>query len=125
LAYNVLLVDDSATVRAVMTKTLKLAQIDLGELFTAANGKEALVVLKEKWIDLVITDLNMPEMTGAELVDAITADPTLKSIPVVVVTTEGSVTRIEDLKQKGVRGYVRKPFTPEQIREMIIKVMGE
>lgn len=125
MAYNVLLVDDSATVRAVMTKTLKLAQIDLGELFTAANGKEALVVLKEKWIDLVITDLNMPEMTGAELVDAITADPTLKSIPVVVVTTEGSVTRIEDLKQKGVRGYVRKPFTPEQIREMIIKVMGE
>jgi len=108
-----------------MTKTLNLAQIDLGELFTAANGKEALVVLKEKWIDLVITDLNMPEMTGAELVDAITSDQNLKSIPVVVVTTEGSVTRIEDLKQKGVRGYVRKPFTPEQIREMIIKVMGE
>ena len=125
MAYNVLLVDDSATVRSVMTKTLKLAQIDLGELFTAGNGKEALVVLKDKWVDLVITDLNMPEMGGAELVDAINADDALKTIPVVVVTTEGSVTRIEDLKQKGVRGYVRKPFTPEQIREMIVKVMEE
>ena len=125
MAYNVLLVDDSATVRAVMAKTLKLAQIDMGDFFTAANGREALEVLRAKWIDLVITDLNMPEMTGAELVDEMTSDEQLKSIPVIVVTTEGSVTRIEDLKQKGVRGYVRKPFTPEQIREMIIKVMGE
>ena len=125
MAYNVLLVDDSATVRAVMAKTLSLAQIDLGELFTACNGKEALVVLKEKWIDLVITDLNMPEMGGAELVEAMNMDASLKSIPIVLVTTEGSITRIEELKQKGVRAYVRKPFTPEQIREMIIKVMGE
>jgi len=108
-----------------MAKTLSLAQIDLGELFTACNGKEALVVLKEKWIDLVITDLNMPEMGGAELVEAMNMDASLKSIPIVLVTTEGSITRIEELKQKGVRAYVRKPFTPEQIREMIIKVMGE
>jgi two-component system, chemotaxis family, chemotaxis protein CheY len=125
VAYNVLLVDDSATVRAVMTKTLKIAQIPLGELFTACNGKEALDVLKEKWVDLVITDLNMPEMTGFELVDAMFADDRYKSIPIIVVTTEGSATRIDDLKKKGARGYVRKPFTPEQIGEMITKVMGE
>jgi two-component system chemotaxis response regulator CheY len=125
MAYNVLLVDDSATVRAVMTKTLKIAQIPLGELSTACNGKEALDVLKEKWVDLVITDLNMPEMTGFELVDALFGDDRYKSIPILVVTTEGSATRIDDLKKKGVRGYVRKPFTPEQIGEMITKVMGE
>jgi len=125
VAYNILLVDDSATVRAVMTKTLKLAQVPIGELFTATNGIDALAVLKEKWVDLVITDLNMPEMTGFELVDAMCADEGFKSIPVIVVTTEGSHTRIEDLKRKGVRGYVRKPFTPEQIREMILKVMEE
>jgi two-component system chemotaxis response regulator CheY len=124
LAYNVLLVDDSVTVRAVMTKTLKIAQIPLGELFTAGNGKEALDVLKEKWVDLVITDLNMPEMTGFELVDAMFVHEQYKAIPVIVVTTEGSTTRIDDLKKKGVRGYVRKPFTPEQIGEMITQVMG-
>ncbi|MDR2733486.1 MAG: response regulator [Spirochaetota bacterium] len=124
MAYNVLLVDDSVTVRAVMTKTLKIAQIPLGELFTAGNGKEALDVLKEKWVDLVITDLNMPEMTGFELVDAMFVHEQYKAIPVIVVTTEGSTTRIDDLKKKGVRGYVRKPFTPEQIGEMITQVMG-
>ena len=89
----------------------------------AGNGREALEILKENWDDLVVTDLNMPEMTGFELIDAMKNDNLMKTIPVVVVTTEGSTTRIDDLKQKGVKGYVRKPFTPEQIREMISKVM--
>ena len=123
MAYNILLVDDSETVRAVLMKTLNLAQIQLGEIFMAGNGKEALEVLRENWVDLVITDLNMPIMTGFELVDAMQADKLLQTVPVVVVTTEGSATRIDDLKQKGVKGYVRKPFTPEQIKEMITKVM--
>jgi two-component system chemotaxis response regulator CheY len=125
VAYNILVVDDSGTVRAVLLKTLKLAQIALGEVFTAANGQEALEVLKDKWIDLVITDLNMPVMSGFELVDAMQGNETLKVIPIVVVSTEGSAARIDDLKQKGVRGYVRKPFTPEQIREMINKIMED
>ena len=123
MAYNILLVDDSETVRAVLMKTLNLAQIQLGEIFMAGNGKEALEVLSENWVDLVITDLNMPVMTGFELVDAMQADKLLQTVPVVVVTTEGSATRSDDLKQKGVKGYVRKPFTPEQIKEMITKVM--
>ncbi len=123
VAYNILLVDDSETVRAVLMKTLNLAQIPLGEVFMAGNGREALEILKENWVDLVVTDLNMPEMTGFELIDAMKNDNLMKTIPVVVVTTEGSTTRIDDLKQKGVKGYVRKPFTPEQIREMISKVM--
>ena len=123
MAYNILLVDDSETVRAVLMKTLNLAQIPLGEIFMAGNGIEALEILKENWVDLVVTDLNMPEMTGFELIDAMKKDNLMKTIPVVVVTTEGSSTRIDELKQKGVKGYVRKPFTPEQIREMISKVM--
>lgn len=123
MAYNILLVDDSETVRAVLMKTLKLAQIELGEVFMAGNGKEALKILKANWVDLVVTDLNMPEMTGFELINAMKNDELMKSVPVVVVTTEGSATRIDDLKQKGVKGYVRKPFTPEQIREMISKIM--
>ena len=64
VAYNILLVDDSETVRAVLMKTLNLAQIPLGEVFMAGNGREALEILKENWVDLVVTDLNMPEMTG-------------------------------------------------------------
>lgn len=123
MAYNILLVDDSETVRAVLMKTLNLAQIELGEVFMAGNGKEALKILKANWVDLVVTDLNMPEMTGFELINAMKNDELMKSVPVVVVTTEGSATRIDDLKQKGVKGYVRKPFTPEQIREMISKIM--
>jgi len=124
MSFNILMVDDSKTVRAVIAKTLRLAEVPVGELFEAANGKEALDILADHWIDLVIADVNMPVMNGLELIERMSEDGLLKTIPVVIVSTEGSAVRIKELESKGARAYIRKPFTPEQIRGVILEVMG-
>jgi two-component system chemotaxis response regulator CheY len=124
MAYNILVVDDSKTIRSVITKTLRLSKIDIQEIFEAANGREALECLRTDRVDIVLSDLNMPIMTGIELVDTMADDGLLKDIPVVVVSTDGSATRIQELKDKGIREYIRKPFTPESIGEVIDKVLG-
>ena len=123
MAFNILIVDDSATVRAMIVKTLKLTQLPLSEVHQATNGREALDVLEEKWIDLVLTDINMPEMDGIELVGRMAENGIMQNVPVVVVSTEGSQVRIAELKQQGIRGYLRKPFTPEDLKEMVENVL--
>jgi len=124
MAYNILVVDDSVIVRAVIKKTLDLAGIDIGEFFEAGNGKEGLSILRDNWIDLVLADINMPEMTGIEMVDRMAQNGLMKTVSVIMISTEGSQTRVEELKSKGVRAYIRKPFTPEIIREVIDQVLG-
>ncbi len=124
MAYNILIVDDSQTMRSVLVKTLKMTELNLGEIHVAINGKDALEKLREHWVDLVMTDLNMPVMSGMELVDAMSKDGMLSAIPVIVISTDGSAERLQDLKHKGIRDYVRKPFTPEAVTEAISKVLG-
>lgn len=124
MSLNILVVDDSTTVRAVIVKTLELAEIPVSELHQAADGKEALGVLADHWIDLVFADINMPVMTGIEMVEKMSEDGLLKTVPVVIISTEGSATRIEQLKAKGVSAYIRKPFTPELLRSVVDDVMG-
>ena len=125
MGYNILIVDDSATVRAMITKALRLSELPLGEITQAANGHEALKALGESWTDLVLTDINMPEMNGMELVRQMAADDLLRTVPVIVGSTEGSEERIGELKRQGIRGYLRKPFTPEDIKEQVVNVLGE
>jgi len=121
---NVLIVDDSSTVRSVLKKTLDLANIPVAELFEAENGREALQILHDQWIDLVFADINMPVMGGIEMVENMSDHGMMNSIPVVIVTTEGSQTRIEQLRQKGIKGYIRKPFTPESVKDEVNKIIG-
>ena len=123
MAYNVLVVDDSRVIRAVIKKTLGLAGIPINELYEAQNGKEALGILREKKVDLVFSDIHMPEITGVEMVEQMAADGALKDIPVIVVSSEGSQTRLGELLDKGARAYVRKPFTPELIRDVVRDTM--
>ena len=125
MAYNVLIVDDSSVVRSVIGKTITLARIPVGETFYAENGKEALAVLDDQWIDIVFADINMPVMSGVEMVDHMVENGMIETVPVVIVSTEGSATRIEQLKKKGVKGYVRKPFTPEKVREVFKEILGD
>ncbi len=124
MALNILVVDDSQTVRAVIIKTLTLAGIPANEIHQAANGKEALEILKDHWIDIIFSDINMPVMGGMEMIQQIQQDDMLKTIPVIVVSTEGSATRIEQLKAQGVRAYIRKPFTPELVRSVVEDILG-
>lgn len=124
MALNILLVDDSATVRAVIAKTLEITGVEISELYQAENGKEALDVLADNWVDLVFADINMPVMDGVEMIEKMYEDGLLKTIPVVIVSTEGSATRVEQLKSKGVSAYIRKPFTPEVLREVMEGIVG-
>ena len=124
MSLNILVVDDSVTVRAVIKKTLDVAGVAVGNLYEAGNGKEALEILAEQWVDLIFSDINMPIMGGVEMIEKLNADETLRSIPVIVVSTEGSATRMEQLKSKGVRAYIRKPFTPETVRKVVDDITG-
>lgn len=125
MAFNILIVDDSQTVRAVVAKTLAMANVAVNEVFHAANGQEALETLRAHWIDLVFSDINMPVMGGVEMIQLMKQDDVLKAIPVVVLSTEGSATRIQNLREQGVRAYIRKPFTPEQLRAVVDEVLGD
>lgn len=124
MAYNILVVDDSSVVRKMVIRTLKMAQIDIGEIHEAGNGRDALDILDDKWIDLVLADINMPIMTGTEMVDEMHRRHLLSNIPVVIISTERSATRIEELKAKGIRAYLRKPFTPENIKSVVEQILA-
>ena len=125
MAYNILIVDDSTPMRAVIKKIVKASGFNVGQFFEAINGLEAMEVLNNEWIDLVLTDYNMPDMNGLELVEEMNKDDHLKSIPAVMITTEGSRTRVEEFMAKGVIDYIKKPFTPEQIKQKLKHIMGE
>ncbi len=124
MSLNVLVVDDSAVMRSMVIRTLKLSGLPLGEVHQAANGQEGLQLLDSNWIDLALVDLNMPVMDGEEMVGRLRLNPETQQLSVVVVSTESSDTRIEKLKRNQNVEFVHKPFTPEGLRETVIGVMG-
>jgi two-component system, chemotaxis family, chemotaxis protein CheY len=123
MAYNVLIVDDSQTMRKVILKALTISGFDLGDYFEAGNGEEALTALNSQWIDLILTDLNMPVMNGLELIQKIKENPAFHGIPVVLITTEGSEKRLQELFDLGVKEYIQKPFHPETLRDVLTRIM--
>ena len=125
MAYNVLIVDDSATMRALIRKVLNISGLDLGECFEGANGHEALKIIEKNWIDLVFSDLHMPEMDGASLVKALRQNHQWRNIPVVIITTEGRQEVLAPFFEQGIQGYIRKPFRPEDIRKKLQTILGE
>jgi len=125
MAYNILVVDDSLPMRAVIKKTVKASGFNVGRFFDAPNGREAVDILKNEWLDLVLTDYNMPDMNGLELMVEMKKDDILKTVPVVMITTEGSRQRVEEFMEKGAADYIKKPFTPEEIKQKLNLIMGE
>ena len=125
MAYNILIVDDSSPMRKIIKKIVMASHFNVGEYYEAADGVEALKILETQWLDIVITDFNMPNMNGLELVKEIRNRDTMSSIPVVMVTTEGSDKRVKEFMEQGVNDYIKKPFTPEEIKSKLMLVMGE
>ncbi len=123
MSLNVLVVDDSAVMRSMIIKTLRLSGVPFDEMYEAANGVEALRVLEKNWIDLALVDLSMPVMSGEELIAELRNNPATEKLPVIVVSTEGSRTRIEGLRRRGA-AFVHKPFTPEKLRQTIVEITG-
>ncbi len=125
MPYNVLIVDDSATMRSLIKKILAISGFALGDCFEGANGREALAILERHWIDLVLSDLHMPEMDGFALLQALRAHHLWCSIPVVLVSTEGREEVLAPLRRLGIQGYLKKPFRPEAIRQKLSTILGE
>lgn len=125
MAYNILVVDDSSPMRAIIKKIIKASGFNVGQFFEASNGKEALATLKKEWADLVLTDYKMPDMDGLELISELKVDDEFMDIPVLMVTTEGSQKRLNAFMEKGAADYIKKPFTPEEIRKKLNHIMGE
>jgi two-component system chemotaxis response regulator CheY len=123
MALNILVVDDSSVMRAMIIKTLRLSRLPLGKVHEATNGQEALKVLDGNWIDLALVDINMPVMDGEEMINRLRQNPATADLPIIIVSTEGSETRKEVLTQKGA-GFVHKPFTPETLRDAILRTLG-
>ena len=120
-----LIVDDSAVMRKIVERSLRQAGIALAQVVEAGNGAEALGVLKESQVDLILCDINMPVMDGLEFVKQLSTVENAKGVPVVMITTEGSESHVVQALSCGARGYIRKPFTPEQIKEYVVPILGD
>lgn len=123
MALNVLVIDDSAVMRSMLIRTLRLSGLPLTNVYQAGDGAEALQAFADHDVDLALIDINMPVMNGEQLIDKIRADRRLAGVALVVVSTEGSETRIGALKDRGV-SFIHKPFTPEQVRATVLRVLG-
>jgi len=124
MAFRVLIVDDSPVMRAFIRRIILLSGMEETEFLEASDGCEALNVLRAQWVDVVLTDINMPLMDGAEFVRRLEADDVLKSLPVVIVSTDSTESRMQQMLALGARGYVKKPFLPETLRQELERVLG-
>ena len=116
---KVLIVDDSAVMRKIFERALRQAVLDLGEVREAGNGAEARVEVQKGSLDIILSDINMPVMDGLEFLKTLPTIPAAKGVPVIMITTEGSEARVVEALSAGAKGYLRKPFTPEQVKERV------
>lgn len=124
MAYNILIVDDSVLTRMAIKRILGMIDIPVGRILEASDGLAALNLLDTQPVDLVLADLNMPQMSGVEMIHQMRQQQNRARVPVVMVTTESSSTRIKELLAEGVRDYLHKPFTPEEFRSVISRYLG-
>jgi two-component system chemotaxis response regulator CheY len=125
MAYRVLIVDDSPAMRSFVRRVMELSGFDLSGCFEAGDGAEAMRLLHSEWVDAILTDINMPGMDGEEFLRRLSADDLLRSIPAIVISTDATRNRIDRLTTLGARGYVTKPFLPEDLREVLERTLGD
>jgi two-component system chemotaxis response regulator CheY len=119
MALDVLIVDDSAAIRKILHRVLLQTNLILGQVHEANDGNEALERMRTESVGLVLSDINMPNMDGLEFLKAVKANPAWHNIPVMMVTTEGSQDKVMQALKLGAAGYVKKPFTPDQIKDKL------
>jgi two-component system chemotaxis response regulator CheY len=121
---DVLIVDDSAAIRKILQRVLRQTDLNLGEIREAGDGSEAVELLKDRTFGLILSDINMPQMDGLQLLARIKEMNHLKNVPVIMITTEGGQGKVMEAVQLGATGYVRKPFTADQIKEKLAGVIA-
>jgi two-component system chemotaxis response regulator CheY len=121
---KVLIVDHSSVMRKIIERALRQAGLDLTEVLEASNGAEALTEVKKGPLDMILSDINMPVMDGLEFLRNLGSIECAKGVPVVMITTEGSEARVVAALSAGAKAYLRKPFTPEQVKERVTPLLG-
>jgi len=120
---DVLIVDDSAAIRKILLRVLAQANLGVGKVFEAADGREALDAVKHQPVGLILSDINMPNMDGLQFLGELRSNDSWKHIPVLMISTEGSQTKVLEAVQLGAQGFVRKPFTADQIKEKLAGIL--
>ena len=120
---QILIVDDSSVMRKIVERALRQAGLDSIRVFEAGNGAEGLEVLRAATVDLILSDINMPSMDGLEFLRQIRDQKLAPRVPVVMITTESSEEHVKQAIAAGARGYIRKPFTPEQVKERVLPLL--
>jgi two-component system, chemotaxis family, chemotaxis protein CheY len=120
MSMDVMIVDDSAAIRKILQRVLTQSDMPIGRILEAGDGVEALAALKNDRVNLILCDINMPKMDGMQLLGTLKAMEEYKDVPIIMVTTEANQTRVMEAVQLGAAGYVRKPFTAEQIKEKLV-----
>ena len=120
---RILIVDDSSVMRKIVERSLHQAGLEIGDVVEAGNGVEALAAVKEAPFDLILSDINMPAMDGLEFLRQLATVESGKGTPVIMVTTEGSESRVVEALSIGAKGYIRKPFTADQIKERVYPLL--
>jgi two-component system chemotaxis response regulator CheY len=123
MALDVLIVDDSAAIRKILHRVLVQADVPLGKVHEAGDGLEGLEKMKTESIGLILSDINMPNMDGIEFLTRLKANDLYKAIPILMVTTEGSQAKVMQALELGAAGYVKKPFTADQIKEKLTGII--
>jgi len=124
MSFNVLIVDDSNSIRTVIKKIVTISGFQMDNCLEAGNGREAMELLAHNWVDVIISDINMPEVNGLEFLELLAKNETLKEIPVIMITTEGSDQRMKEAFARGAKGFIKKPFLPEEIKKVLYEVIG-
>ncbi len=118
-----LIVDDSSVMRKIVERALRQAGLDLMVVHEAGSGSEGLDLLKAKQVDLILSDINMPSMDGLEFLRQLRAQNLAPGVPVVMITTESSEEHVKQAILSGAQGYIRKPFTAEQVKERVLPLL--
>jgi two-component system chemotaxis response regulator CheY len=124
MAFHFMVVDDSPAMREFIVRVIELSGLDVGTCMEASNGREALDLLRVNWADIVLADINMPVMNGEQFVSSMHEDEMLRTIPVLVISTDGTDRRVQRMMSLGAKGYVRKPFSPETLRRSMEPLLG-
>lgn len=124
MSFNVLVVDDSIFMRNIIVHGLREAGLDVGQVYQASDGLQALQYLSTHRVDVVVSDLNMPHMDGIEFLRRMREMELPKSVPIVVISAESNDEIIKNALAAGASHYIQKPFTPGQIRERLSFMNG-
>jgi two-component system chemotaxis response regulator CheY len=121
---SALIVDDSSVMRKIVERALRQAGVEFAKVFEASNGVEALEILRQHSVELILSDINMPSMDGLEFLRQMRAQHLAPDVPVVMITTESSPEHVREAIATGARGYIRKPFTAEQVKDRILPLLN-